>query len=152
DLSNVAPSQPLAFDTRLIQSATVHSQDMNVSNYFGHTGSDGSDPGLRMTSAGFSWTSYGESIAAGFATTPAALQGLIIDNGVPDLGHRRHLLAIDSYFQTQEQVGVGIVLNGTGQYQNYFTIDSASDGDTRPFITGVVFQSANNTYDIGEGM
>src|SRR5262249_15419246 len=60
DLSNVAPSQPLAFDTRLIQSATVHSQDMNVSNYFGHTGSDGSDPGLRMTSAGFSWTSYGE--------------------------------------------------------------------------------------------
>src|SRR5262245_9664566 len=122
DLSGVAPSQPLAFDTRLVEAARLHSLDMNNQNYFGHTGSDGSDPGQRMSSAGFSWYSYGESIAAGFADGASALKALIIDNGIPDLGHRRHLLAIDSYFKDQKQVGVGIVTGGSGQYQNYFTI------------------------------
>src|SRR5262245_65198679 len=58
DLSNVAPSQPLAFDTRLIQSARDHSQDMSDHNYFSHTGSDGSNPGQRMSAAGFPWQSW----------------------------------------------------------------------------------------------
>ena len=66
-----------------------------------------------MTAAGFPWNSYGESIAAGYADTASALAGLIIDNGIPDLGHRRHLLAIDALYQPQEQVGVGIVMGGT---------------------------------------
>jgi uncharacterized protein YkwD len=153
DLSGVAPSQPLAFDMRLIQAARDHSQDMNNRAYFDHNTPEGIDPGQRLTSVGFPWVSWGESLAAGFPTTAAALQGLIVDAGIPDLGHRRHLLAMDATFRPQGQVGVGIV-NGSGPYGTYYTIDSAATANTRPFITGVVFNDANHNgkYDVGEGL
>ncbi len=154
DLSAVAPSQPLAFDARLIQAARGHSQDMNDQNYFSHTGSDGSNPGARMNAAGFPTQGWGESIAAGPATPEAALQLLIVDSNVPDLGHRRHLLAIDTSFRAHQSVGVGIVQNGSGGYHNYYTIDSGYTGDTRPFLTGVVYRdlNGNGKYDAGEGL
>src|SRR5262245_59142847 len=153
DLSGVAPSQPLAWDTRLVQAARLHSQDMSDRNYFGHVDPSGLDPGARITAAGFPWTSWGESIAAGYPDPASALAGLIIDNGVPSLGHRHHLLAMDALYQGQRQVGVGIVLGGTGQYQNYYTIDTAAAADNRPFLTGVLFNDANHNgrYDLNEG-
>ena len=77
------------------------------------------------------WNGYGESIAAGFPTTAAALSGLIIDEGIADLGHRRHLLALDAYFKTHNQVGVGVV-HGNGVYGDYYTIDTAYTSDRRP--------------------
>ncbi len=154
NLAGVAASQPLAFDPRLIDGARGHSQDMSVRNYFGHTGSDGSDPGRRMTAAGFPWTGWGESIAAGYPTPEEALKGLIIDAGIADLGHRRHLLAMDPVFQGQRAVGVGVVQNGIGSYHDYYTIDSASDADGRPYLTGVVYNDLNHNgvYDAGEGL
>jgi uncharacterized protein YkwD len=154
DLSNVAPSQPLTFDTRLIQAARLHSQDMSDNAYFAHTTPAGVDPGARMSAAGFPWTSWGESIAAGYPTPADALKGLILDAGVPDLGHRRHLLAIDSIFQNQGQVGVGIVQNGAGPYVNYYTIDTAASSPSLPFLTGVVYSDTNGNgkYDMGEGL
>jgi uncharacterized protein YkwD len=154
DLSGVAPSQPLAWDPRLIQAALGHSQDMNDRNYFSHVTPDGIDPGARIAAAGFAASSYGESIAAGYATPDAALSALIIDNGVSNLGHRRHLLAIDAVFRDQNAVGIGIVQNGSGTYQDYYTIDTALGADTRPFLTGVVYTDANHNgkYDIGEGL
>ena len=44
--------------------------------------------------------------------------------------------------------------NGTGAYTNYYTVDSASTFDSRPFLTGVVFNDLNNNgkYDVGEGL
>src|SRR5438552_4954094 len=86
DLSTVAPSQPLAFDPVLIQAARDHSQDMSVRNYFSHYTPEGLDPGQRLANAGFNWTSFGESIAAGsvFSGPADALKALIIDNGVAD--------------------------------------------------------------------
>ncbi len=156
DLSGVAPSQPLAFNPQLTQAARAHSQDMNDRAYFAHNTPDGIDPGMRLTQAGFAWLGYGESIAAGtgYPTPESALSGLIIDTGVPDLGHRRQLLAIDATFQNHTQVGVGVVQNGTGPYTNYYTIDSGYTGDNRPFLTGVVFDDANASgkYDLGEGL
>jgi hypothetical protein len=154
DLSSVAPSQPLAFDPLLNAAAQYHSQDMNDRAYFDHVDPSGQGPGDRITAQGYSWTSWGESIAAGFTSTASALSGLIIDNGVPDLGHRRHLLAIDQMFKTQSEVGIGIVMNGSGPYHDYYTIDTAAPTDSRPFLTGVVFNDTNGNgkYDIGEGL
>ncbi len=154
DLSGVAPSQPLAWDPRLIQSALGHSQDMNDRNYFGHVTPDGVDPGARIAAAGFAASSYGESIAAGYPTPDVALSALIIDQGISNLGHRRHLLAIDAVFRDQNAVGIGIVQNGSGTYQDYYTIDTALGADTRPFLTGVVYNDANHNgkYDLGEGL
>src|SRR5207249_1052052 len=78
----------------------------------------------------------------------------IIDAGASDLGHRRQLLALDALFQKQGQVGIGVVQNGTGPYQNYYTIDTASSTDTRPILTGVAFTDSNHNgkYGIGEGL
>lgn len=156
DLSGVAPSQPLAFDPRIIAASRLHSQDMNNQNYFAHNSPQGTDPGQRIFNAGFIWTSWGESIAGGtaFPGPSEALKALIIDSGIPDLGHRRHLLAIDPTFQGQNQVGIGVVQAGTGSLVNYYTVDSASSANHTPFITGVVMADANANakYDIGEGL
>ncbi|MBV9121730.1 MAG: hypothetical protein JO112_00030, partial [Planctomycetes bacterium] len=156
DLSNVAPSQPLAFNPLLIQSARQHSQDMNDRGYFDHNTPDGVNPGQRITNAGFTWMSWGESIAAGsaFPDSASALKALIIDAGVPDLGHRNQLLDLQPIFNNQTEVGIGVVQNGSGPLTNYYTIDSAAPTDSRPFITGVVFNDANGNgkYDLGEGL
>jgi hypothetical protein len=157
DLSGVAPSQPLAFNTDLIEAARLHSIDMNARAYFSHYTPENIGPGQRMTAAGFAWTAWGESIAGGsaFPGPSDALRGLIIDAGVSDLGHRRHLLAIDPGFQTQNQVGIGIVQAGTGPLVDYYTIDTAAPAvNVTPYLTGVVIRddNGNGKYDIGEGL
>jgi uncharacterized protein YkwD len=154
DLSAVASSQPLAWDPLLGQAALGHSQDMNARNYFGHFTPEGVDPGGRIAAAGYAASTYGESIAAGFLTPADALKGLITDEGIANLGHRRHLLAIDAVFRDQNAVGVGIVQGGTGIYQDYYTLDTAFGSDTRPYLTGVVYSDLNHNgkYDVGEGL
>lgn len=154
NLANVAASQPLAFNRNLIQAARDHSQDMNNRRFFAHTNPSGVNPGQRLQAAGFDWMGYGESLVAGVADPAGALRLLIIDEGVPDLGHRRHLLAIDSFYSSHTQVGIGGVLGGSGPYRDYFTIDSGYVRDNRPFLTGVVLNDANGNgqYDAGEGL
>jgi uncharacterized protein YkwD/N-acetylneuraminic acid mutarotase len=153
DLSNVAPSQPLAFNPLLVEAARLHSQDMNDRAYFAHVTPDGITPAQREAAAGFVGTHIGESIAAGYSGPAAALAGLIIDADTPSLGHRTHLLNIDPAVQAQDQLGIGIVLDGSGPYTNYYTIDTAVTSDTRPFLCGVVFHddNGNGKYDVGEG-
>jgi uncharacterized protein YkwD len=156
DLSNVAPSQALAFDPRLIDAARGHSIDMSVQGYFDHNTPSGETPSQRMAAAGFDVASSGESIAAGggFTTSAITLRALIVDGGVPNLGHRMQLLAIDPYAATHNAVGIGIVLDGSGPLGNYYTIDTASSLTNLPYITGVVYDDANHNgaYDMGEGL
>jgi uncharacterized protein YkwD len=150
-----APSQPLAFNTALIQSSRDHSTDMSVNNYFGHTGSDGSSPFQRMSNDGFPWVGAAESIAGGQSSVETALQALIVDSGVSDLGHRKQLLSFGgSPYTSEQQTGVGIVMNGSGSLHNYYTIDSGNTSNTAPFLTGAIYQDANHNglYDNGEGL
>jgi fibronectin type 3 domain-containing protein/uncharacterized protein YkwD len=155
DLSGVAPSQPLAFNTSLIQSSRDHSLDMSNNNFFGHNGSDGSSPFQRMSADGFPWVGAAESIAAGQSSVEAALQSLIVDAGVSDLGHRKQLLSWGGApYTSEQQTGVGVVMNGSGGYHNYYTLDSGNTADTRPFLLGVIFTDLNKNglYDNGEGV
>ncbi len=156
DLSNVAPSQPLALDPVLTQAARTHSQDMSDRGYFAHNTPEGLNPGQQMQQAGAFWNAWGQSIAAGTAypTPAAALKALIIDAGVPDLGHRMHLLAVTPIFQRQVVAGTGIVQDTAGPYANYYTLDT-SDGFTgRHYLTGSVINDVNGNgrYDVGEGL
>jgi uncharacterized protein YkwD len=157
DLSNVAPSMPLAFNLQLMQAARLHSQDMSQRDFFGHVNPDGLDPGDRIDRVGYDWKAYGESLAAGYDTPADALRALIIDEGIPDLGHRKHLLSIDSVSATLSEVGIGIVNESSGIYDDYYTIDSARDYFTSSthdwFLTGVVYNDldANDFYSPGEG-
>ena len=153
DLSGIAPAPPLAFDTRLVGAARQHSQDMAARDYFAHDTPEGVTPGERLTAEGFPWTSWGESVAANaaFSDPGAALRALVVDEGVPSLGHRRQLLAADAVFRTQEQVGIGVVHDWAAPWVNYYTVDTAATLDGRPLLTGVAFNDANGNgkYDAG---
>ncbi|MFZ0498806.1 MAG: CAP domain-containing protein, partial [Steroidobacteraceae bacterium] len=49
--------------------------DMVVWDFFTHAGSDGSNPGERVTRAGYRWSMVGENIASGAATAREAVAG-----------------------------------------------------------------------------
>jgi hypothetical protein len=156
DLGGLAPAQPLAIDPLMTQAATLHAQDMNTQGYFSQTSPQGVGPGQRLTQAGVDWTSWGEASIAGasYTSTASALQGLITDSTSSTLADRMLLLALSAQFETQSIVGVGIVQNGSGPLTNYYTIDTASIGNDKPFITGVVFTDGAGTgkYSAGEGI
>jgi hypothetical protein len=112
NLSRVAPAPPLAFNTRLVQAAYLHSRDMFTRHYFAHDTPQGITPLQRMQGAGVPAAAWGESIDEGAPGVASAMQELIIDRGIPDLGHRRHLLGIDPLFKVQNQVGIGVFATG----------------------------------------
>jgi hypothetical protein len=174
DLSGVAPSQPLAMSPLLVESARMHSQDMIAQGYFAHVTPQGADPGARIAAAGFvanGWaesietntepSSYGGTFPADFASWDAgvSLSDLIVDQGVPDLGHRVMLLDIGGLDQAMRQVGVGIASQdatsaGFSYRQTDTMIDLAGTTSTQPFLTGVVFHDAagKGRYEPGEGL
>ncbi len=176
DLSNVAPAQPLAMSTLLVESARLHSQDMITNNYFSHYTPQGIGPPQRIAATGFLATATAESIeyntnstlltdpfSASYAAwdTGFSLADLIVDNGTPDLGHRITLLDIGGALHSLRQIGIGIAsqdtTDPTGEFdvrQTDTTIDLAATTNTRPFLTGVVFQDStgNGEYEPGEGL
>lgn len=72
----------LTADNRLHEAALTHSNDMSANDFFSHTGSDNSNAGQRMLSAGYNWNQpgggWGENIAAGFGVTFASGQGFVM--------------------------------------------------------------------------
>jgi hypothetical protein len=180
NLSGVRRAAPLAFDTRLIAAALGHSQDMANRGYFAHNTPEGITPFQRVRGAGFPAASSGESIAMEVMPTfafidpfnPAnvgpretytpeqALADLIVDRGVPDLGHRQHLLAIDPLSRRDTSVGIGYAFHdfadagGFPMTAHFYTIDTAFTAQHQTFLTGCVFRDLNHNglYDAGEGL
>src|SRR5262249_39401096 len=154
DLSTATPAQPLAFSPLLIQAARQHAQDMNNRGFFSHTTPEGVGPAQRIANTGLAVTSWGESLIVGpaYPAPEDALRGLVIDAGVPDLGHRRHVLGLDGAFRKDNLIGVGVVQNAGGSQVNYYAADTGADG--RAYVTGVVYRDldGNGRYDAGEGL
>jgi hypothetical protein len=173
NLFGVAPAPPLAFDLTLVFVARLHSQDESNRGYFGHVTPEGLGPTQRVALAGLHFRNVEESISAGgggtmfvldqsgphrvsvvFPFTPDdSLADLIIDPNTPGLGHRVHLLALDSTSRAQRLVGIGFV-TGDGPLANYYTIDTIAPVGKDAFITGAVFRDSNGNgrYDLGEGL
>lgn len=61
--------------------ASGHSQDMAQANFFSHTGSDGLEAGDRITNAGYSWSTYGENIAAGQTSVTQVMNSWMSSEG-----------------------------------------------------------------------
>src|SRR6185437_10302523 len=157
--------QPLAINPYLTYSATQHSQWMLDTDTFSHTGVNGTDPGERMTNAGYaftgSWT-WGENIGWDGSTgsinetteTSTIENDLFIDSGVDGRGHRTNLMNKDF-----REVGAGIV---TGQFtasgHTYNAAMATQDFGTTGssvFLTGVAYTDAvvkDQFYTVGEGM
>ena len=79
--TSLPEAPPVEWDDNLAMAAYLHSSDMAINEFFSHTGSDGSDPGDRITRAGYEWWTYGENIAVNYPTVSAVIQGWLESDG-----------------------------------------------------------------------
>ncbi|MEU8774184.1 CAP domain-containing protein [Streptomyces sp. NPDC048606] len=96
----------LTVNAKLTKAAQDHSADMAANGNMSHTGSDGSDPGQRITRAGYTWRTYGENVAYGYSSPEQVMQGWMNSPG-----HKRNILDC-SY----KEIGIGLA-----QPNNYWT-------------------------------
>ncbi|MFC5804599.1 sigma-70 family RNA polymerase sigma factor [Streptomyces formicae] len=89
---------PVSANGELATAATGHSADMAARDYFDHTSPDGTDPGDRITAAGYSWSTYGENIARG-QQTPAS----VMESWMNSPGHRANILNCSF-----KELGIGV--------------------------------------------
>ncbi|MEU9667416.1 sigma-70 family RNA polymerase sigma factor [Streptomyces bobili] len=89
---------PLTDDAKLRSAALNHSEDMDARDFFDHTNPDGTDPGQRITAAGYSWSTYGENIAKGQQSAES-----VMTSWMNSPGHRANILNCDF-----KNIGVGI--------------------------------------------
>ncbi|MFJ6631825.1 sigma-70 family RNA polymerase sigma factor [Streptomyces sp. NPDC091376] len=89
---------PLRGNDKLATAAQRHSADMAARGFFDHTSPDGTDPGDRITAAGYRWSTYGENIARG-QQSPAS----VMDSWMNSPGHRANILNCSF-----KELGVGI--------------------------------------------
>jgi uncharacterized protein YkwD len=101
----------LTLNEKLSKAAQDHSADMAAHQNMSHTGSDGSDPGQRITAAGYSWSAYGENVAYGYSTPEQVMAGWMSSPG-----HKRNIL--DCGFK---EIGVGLAQPGSYWTQDFGT-------------------------------
>lgn len=106
------PVAALTLDSRLRCAARKHSKDMGANNFFSHTGSNGSTPFQRMTSAGYTYSYAGENIAAGYSTPSATVTGWMNSTG-----HCNNIMN-----GNYKHLGVGYYRSASG-YGHYWTQD-----------------------------
>ena len=105
---------PVIEDSHLTAAANAHSSDQAAARTMSHTGTDGSNPGARMTAAGYTWWTWGENVAAGQKTA-----ALVVDAWMNSPGHRANIL--NGSFTS---IGVGSVASVDGIL--YWTMDLAA--------------------------
>jgi uncharacterized protein YkwD len=105
------PVAALTMETRLRCAARKHSKDMGTNNFFSHTGSNGSTPWQRMTSAGYTYRTAAENIAAGYGTAQA-----VVDGWMTSTGHCNNIMN-----GALKQTGIGYFNGPTSTYRAYWT-------------------------------
>lgn len=111
--TSFAPVPPLTLNGTLTQAADGHARDMAARNYFSHTGANGSDPGTRITAAGYHWTAWAENIAAG-QTSPESVVAGWFDSA----GHCANFMA-----PVVTQIGFARADNPSSTYGIYWVAD-----------------------------
>ena len=90
-LKSSKPAPPLKHSPGLSRAARDHVKDQSQSGKTGHIGRNGSKPYERIERYG-TWEGLsGENIAYGDETARMIVMQLIIDDGVPDRGHRENI-------------------------------------------------------------
>ncbi|MDT0614893.1 CAP domain-containing protein [Streptomyces lancefieldiae] len=103
-----AGCSPVTVNAALTKAAQAHSEDMAATRTMSHSGSDGSSPDDRITSAGYHWSAYGENVAYGYSTPEKVMAGWMSSPG-----HRENILNCDF-----KEIGVGLA-----QPDSYWTQD-----------------------------
>lgn len=107
-------------DQALTNIAKGHAKDLNRNNYAGHTSKDGRTLNQRISVA-YPKKSNGECIAFGFNSGLENICMLLLDKGVPDLGHRKLILNTSSQLNT-----VGLSIQPHPRYRYCAVIDFVS--------------------------
>lgn len=110
-----APTTALSAQAQLTSAAFGHSRDMADNNYFSHNSLDGRTPGTRVTAAGYSWSSVGENIAAGYGSVQAVVDGWMASDG-----HCANLM-----YPGFTQYGLACARNDASTYRLYWTLNLA---------------------------
>lgn len=90
-LRTVTPVAPLKVVKGMCLAAKDHASDLATKGISGHRGSDGSSPNARLDRYGSWETAVGETIVYEISTARQIVISLIIDDGVPNRGHRRNI-------------------------------------------------------------
>ncbi|MFF4419594.1 CAP domain-containing protein [Streptomyces sp. NPDC001549] len=106
-----AGCQAVSLNAKLTKAAQDHSADMASHSNMSHTGSDGSDPGARITRAGYTWSTYGENVAYGYSTPEKVMEGWMNSQG-----HRENILNCSF-----KEIGIGLAQPGSYWTQDFGT-------------------------------
>jgi uncharacterized protein YkwD len=87
----------------LTQAAVDHALDTGSAGIVGHVGSDDSSPSSRMLKYGQWLEASAENISYGHSTAAEIIQQLIIDDGIPNRGHRANI-----FDAKMKVIGVGM--------------------------------------------
>jgi len=91
DLKNIKGLTLFSPDETLTWIAQQHAKDMNKNNIAGHNSSDGRGPKERIQKY-YPNRALSENLAFGFSKGLANVCMLLLDKGVPELGHRKTIL------------------------------------------------------------
>jgi hypothetical protein len=123
---------PLRWNDTLARIAEAKAIDMARRDYFDHVDPDGYGMNYLLNKGGYrlnrEWlqdkrrNSF-ESIGMGWPGGEEAIRALIIDQGVPSLGHRKHLLGLGEWNSSLKDIGIGYVTRGSGSdYETYICV------------------------------
>jgi uncharacterized protein YkwD len=108
-----APAGALTLNARLASAAYGHSRDMADNNYFSHDSLDGRTMVDRVIAAGYTWSTLGENIAAGYGSVQD-----VIDGWMRSDGHCANLM--NPRFT---EFGLACARNDSSRYRIYWTQD-----------------------------
>jgi len=119
----------LKWNDTLAKIAESKAYDMANRNYMGHVDPDGYGMNYYIKKSGFKlhpkWTTeksanYFESLAANTYSGVESINVLVTDKDVPSLGHRKHLLGLDSWNAALTDIGIGFSKRESGStYKTY---------------------------------
>ena len=115
----------------LAKAAQQKAEDMATRNYFAHINPDGYGMNYFINLNGYSlekdWLAnkednFFESLCAGPSSPKEAIKVLLIDAGVPSLGHRKHLLGLEKMWATCYDIGIGWAKGKHATYSDYYCV------------------------------
>ena len=133
DLGDVEARPALKWNEALIKAAQAKAEDMATRNYFSHVDPDGNGMNIKINAAGYKllkeWyenpaDNFFESLGCGtnISTGESVIDMLIVDEGTPSLGHRKHLLGIGPFRDNCYDIGIGHAQNPDSRFNHYWCI------------------------------